>query len=96
MKKGIEIALTILAVVFGFACLPFCGCVPGTVREPTGFSIAKADIIYQALNSQLGASRGGMTESNNLIGVVNADGSGNTLIRLGRRAYRPVFSLEAG
>jgi len=92
MKKRIEFTLTILAVVFGSACLPFYGFISGTDREPAGFSIPKADIIYQALNHRLSIQ----DESNNLIGFVNADGSGNTLIKLKYRAYNPVFSVEAG
>ena len=90
MKKHIEFTLTILAVIFGSACLPFYGFIPGT--EPAGFSFPKADIIYQALNHRSSIQ----DESNNLIGFVNADGSGNTLIKLKYRAYYPVLSLEAG
>jgi hypothetical protein len=92
MKKEIKITLAILTAIFGCACLLFCGWLFGTDREPTGFNIPKADIIYQALNHRLSIQ----DESNNLIGFVNADGSGNTLIKLKYRAYYPVFSLEAG
>jgi hypothetical protein len=68
-------------------------CVPDTEAE--GFSFPKADIIYQALNNQL-SSGTGEVESNNLIGFVNADGTGNTFIRLKYRVYQPVYSMEAG
>ena len=87
-----EIAWLILAAVFGCACLLFCGWLFRTDREPKGFSFPKADIIYQALNHLSSIQ----DESNNLIGFVNADGSGNTLIKLKYRAHYPVLSLEAG
>jgi len=96
MKKGIEITLTILAVVLVVACALFFAPAFTPDREPAGFSLPKADIIYQALNNQLDAPGGGIAESNNLIGFVNADGTGNTLVKLKYRAYQPVFSLEAG
>ncbi len=87
MKKVIEIGLTILAAVFASAC---CVCAPE--REPEGFSIPKADIVYQAINNRMGAG----DESNNLIGFVNADGSGNTFLKLKERPYTPVMSKDTG
>ena len=88
-----EILVSIILVVsvFASAC---CICAPD--REPAGFSIPKADIIYQALNNQLSNSGTGIVESNNLIGFVNADGSGNKFIKLKYRAFTPVFSIDAG
>ena len=84
----ILVSIILIAVaVFASAC---CVCAPD--REPPGFSLPKADIIYQTLNNQVSMQN----ESNNLIGFVNADGSGNTLVKLKYRAYQPVFSLEAG
>ena len=96
MKKGIEITLMILAVILVVACALFFAPAFTPNREPTGFSLPKADIVYQALNNQFDASTGKMVESNNLIGFVNADGTENTLVKLKYRAYQPVFSLEAG
>jgi len=93
MRKDIEITLRILAVVFFFACLSSCGRIPpGPGREPISFTIPKTDIVYQALNNQVSIQK----ESNNLIGFVNADSTGNTSIKLAYRAYKPTFLLEAG
>ena len=92
MKKVVAITLTILAVVLVVACALFFAPAFTPDRESPGFTLPKADIIYQALNNQVSMQN----ESNNLIGFVNADGSGNTLVKLKYRAYQPVFSLEAG
>ncbi|HUI87940.1 MAG TPA: hypothetical protein VLX61_04370 [Anaerolineales bacterium] len=86
MKKTIETILMILMTVFICAC--------SVNREAENFSIPKADIVYQAINNQLGST--GIVESNNLIGFVNRDGSENKQIKLKYRAYTPVFSMEAG
>ena len=96
MKKVTKIILMVLAAFFACCFALVFASDFALFREPPWFSIPKADIVYQALNNQLDAPGGGMAESNNLIGFVNADGSGNTLVKLKYRAYQPVFSLEAG
>jgi hypothetical protein len=96
LNKVTKIILMSLAAVIACCFVLVFACNWALFREPPWFSIPKADIVYQALNNQFDASTGKMVESNNLIGFVNADGSGNTLVKLKYRAYQPIFSLEAG
>ena len=83
MKKTLEIILMFLAAVIICAC--------EADKETGKFQIPKADIIYQAINDQLSDR-----ESNNLLGLVNADGTGNIYIKLKYRPYEPVLSTEMG
>ena len=87
MRK-VRCSVLILIAVVGFIS----ACEPNPARE--NINIPRTDIIYQAINIRIGG--GESDKSNNLVGFVNADGSGKTLIRLSYRAYRPVMSREIG
>jgi hypothetical protein len=80
MTRGI--LLTIFLVVSA--------CSPNNIHED--ITIPNTDIVYQAINNQLGND----APSNDLLGFVNSDGSGNVLVKLYYRPYTPIVSKDWG
>ena len=78
MKK-IKFSFSLIVLLFISSC--------SFATPPEKIEFPKTDIIYQAISSNFSN-----TPSDNLIGFVNADGSGNTTIKISYRAHLPVFS----
>jgi hypothetical protein len=80
LMKKIKFVFSLIVLLLSASCS---GAIPA---EKIDFP--KTDIVYQAISNHFDLKQ----PTDNVIGFVNADGSGNALIKIKYRAHQPVFS----